>query len=607
MEGTTSFEQMTVPLSRLVHDPANVRKRDDKASIESMKATILASGLAQPLAVRPPVAGDADLGGQLYRVFAGGRRLRAMNELVAEQKLTPDYPVPIIVRDVDDRDANALSLTENLIRSSMSPVDEFRAFQELFEKDMTVPDIALHFGQTERFVRGRLALAGLHPEILAAFEADKLSFAAVTAYTLSANKEEQLAAYNALAWQKNNPFNIKAYLSRETISADSKIAGLIGEERYRAAGGDVVEDLFGEEVRWTSVDVIARLQREMVDEAKAAALADGWSFAETIEEYGGNYWELKTLSKVEMPISAEDEARLSELGEILDAAEGMDEEDPEYEKIAAASAEYDTIEARRYQYTPEQKASAGVVIMLDRGEIRYGVLRPGAKPVTGAGSSAKVERDPLALTAPVLADLSNAVTTTVAEQVKAKPHLALALLAAQLQLTGTGTYGVASPTRLKLERSPGMYSASDKTKDFTTLFKSYATKSPEDLLLAIADRVAGIIDLTDAWFAANAVDPKLADKLRILLLEQFEADPTPHFDAKAFFDGSRKPVIEAAMREMTGHLSAFAKKGDMAREAAEFAKATGWLPKPLRTKNYKLNKPKEEKPAKAKARPKKAA
>lgn len=84
-------EQPKVPFDRLIRDDAaNVRKKHSREAIVEMKASILAHDIIQPIAVRPPVTGDADLGGQLYRIFAGGRRWIALGELVQEGKL-PSY------------------------------------------------------------------------------------------------------------------------------------------------------------------------------------------------------------------------------------------------------------------------------------------------------------------------------------------------------------------------------------------------------------------------------------------------------------------------------------------------------------------------------------
>jgi ParB family transcriptional regulator, chromosome partitioning protein len=113
-------EQPKVPFDRLIRDDAaNVRKKHSREAIVEMKASILAHDIIQPIAVRPPVTGDADLGGQLYRIFAGGRRWIALGELVQEGKLPSDHPVPITIRDTDDATATELSLAENLIREQM--------------------------------------------------------------------------------------------------------------------------------------------------------------------------------------------------------------------------------------------------------------------------------------------------------------------------------------------------------------------------------------------------------------------------------------------------------------------------------------------------------
>lgn len=591
---TQQPQQMSAPLSRLIRDEANVRKKYEADSIASMKASILANGIIQPLAVRPPQAGDVDLGGQLYRVFAGGRRLRALAELVADKEIDPDYPVPIIIREVDDRQAAEMSLTENIIRRQMEPADEFRAFRELANKGMSVAEIALRFGQSERFVKGRLALGNVHPEILAAYEEGDIKLESLMAYTVCPEPAVQIIWFreNRKSWQIDNPHYIRQALrGGDGLKPSSKLAQFIGEEAYLAAGGQVSDDLFGNDTVWTSDEIIETLKAERFEAFKDEMLADGWSFFETMQERGiyGLY-----DSRYEQPVgnelSEEDTARMDEIVALLEAGDVAD--DAEFE---ALEAEYEAFQEKGAVFTPEQKARLGIIFDTDRFEWRAGALPKGAEKKAGSGASsvpAAKPKDPLALTQPLRDLIGDAATTAMRAAAKADPHKTLALIAAMLEQHENRSGS--RPSRLKVERIDMNYGArsANKERSVKAATASYARMSPEELVAAVAGLFASTIDLSEKWltkdFDFGHGDKR--DEARAEHLALFDARPVESFDPDPYFAACTKPMIDAAMREMTGYSAVKPKKADMAREAAEAARRSGWLPDPLRLKGYKIKK-----------------
>src|SRR5690349_20357886 len=79
----TTMHIETLPLSKLVPSPANVRKA--KTDIAGLAANIMAHGLLQTLQVCP--------NGETYEVVAGGRRLAALKLLAKQKKIAADYGV----------------------------------------------------------------------------------------------------------------------------------------------------------------------------------------------------------------------------------------------------------------------------------------------------------------------------------------------------------------------------------------------------------------------------------------------------------------------------------------------------------------------------------
>ena len=117
-----------------------------------------------------------------FRLTAGGRRLRQVHALIEEGKLDADYAVPVLVL-ADKNDAVEISLIENLRRLNMTPAEECRAFQAIIEIEKKTPaDVAKRFGVTERFVQGRLRLAGLADSIFEALADGEITLDVAKAY-----------------------------------------------------------------------------------------------------------------------------------------------------------------------------------------------------------------------------------------------------------------------------------------------------------------------------------------------------------------------------------------------------------------------------------------
>ena len=79
-----------------------------------------------------------------FAVTAGGRRLKALQELAAEGAIAADCEVPCLVEEADA--SIETSLMENMVRAAMHPADEFAAMAALIDSGATVEAIAARFG-----------------------------------------------------------------------------------------------------------------------------------------------------------------------------------------------------------------------------------------------------------------------------------------------------------------------------------------------------------------------------------------------------------------------------------------------------------------------------
>src|SRR5439155_19246197 len=171
----TAASVRNIPLDKLVLSPTNVRKTAPSAAEDAeLKASIRARGLKQNLVVHPSSIDPKDV----HAVVAGGRRLKALQELAAEGVIPADFKVPCLIEEAEQ--ALETSLMENTVRAAMHPADEFVAMAALIDSGAAIEDVATRFGTSERHVRQRLRLGKLAPELLHAFRAGDITLEVVT-------------------------------------------------------------------------------------------------------------------------------------------------------------------------------------------------------------------------------------------------------------------------------------------------------------------------------------------------------------------------------------------------------------------------------------------
>lgn len=140
------------PLSRLFPWADQPRREFEQGPLDELAESIDHKGLMQNLTARPSPDGRLE-------VVIGGRRLRAMNSLVAKGRWQPDHLVAVAIRELNDLEALMLATAENVERRDMSPLEEADAFMRMVELGAAREDIALKFGYSGRVVEQRLTLA----------------------------------------------------------------------------------------------------------------------------------------------------------------------------------------------------------------------------------------------------------------------------------------------------------------------------------------------------------------------------------------------------------------------------------------------------------------
>ncbi len=121
--------------------------------IEELAASIQEVGVLQPLLVRPEGSGN---GTECYEIIAGHRRHRAASMVGLSQ-------VPCIICSVDSAQGFLLSITENLQRDNLHPLDEAWAYDRMIEKGIVHnrAEIARRLGVSRARITQRMQLLHL--------------------------------------------------------------------------------------------------------------------------------------------------------------------------------------------------------------------------------------------------------------------------------------------------------------------------------------------------------------------------------------------------------------------------------------------------------------
>ena len=151
---TNDINATAIALSLIQPSGYNPRKDFDEQSLTELADSIRQHGVLQPVGVRPISGTDR------YEIVFGERRYRA--SLIAGRENIP----ALIYDTLSDNEAEELAITENLQRKDIAPMEEAEAFRSLIESGRyDTQSLAVQVGKSETYIRTRMKLATLIPEI----------------------------------------------------------------------------------------------------------------------------------------------------------------------------------------------------------------------------------------------------------------------------------------------------------------------------------------------------------------------------------------------------------------------------------------------------------
>ncbi len=398
-----------IPFSALMLSQANVRRVKAGVSIDGLASDIERRGLLQSLTVRAQRDDEGNETGR-YEVPAGGRRFRALQQLVKQRRMAKTEPVPCIVRDDDAVSAEEDSLAENVHREPLHPLDQFRAMQKLVEQGSDIETVAATFMVTPAVVKQRLKLADVSPKLHDIYAEDGMTLDQLMAFSVASDHARQEQVWDLL-WTSHNlqPWFIRARLTEDKVRASDKRVRFVTLEAYLAAGGHVLRDLFeSDDGGWLEdVALLDRLETEKFETEVAAIAAEGWKWVEAAVDFPYGYtFGLRPLDGEEPASSEDDETRLEALREEADRLEdqwaGEDEiPDEVAARIQAIDEEIAPLVSKPLIYDASEVAIAGAFVSIDVDgslHVERGFVRPEDEPAHAADeaelAAEEGERDP---------------------------------------------------------------------------------------------------------------------------------------------------------------------------------------------------------------------
>jgi ParB family chromosome partitioning protein len=150
-DGPRGFRR--VPVGALIANRRNPRRDFSGEQLGELADSIREKGVMQPLLVRP--SGKADE----YEIIAGERRWRAAQKAGLHE-------VPVIIREVDDKEALELAIIENVQRVDLNPLEEALGYEQLIEQfSYTQQDLAQVIGKSRSHVANTLRLLKLPEDV----------------------------------------------------------------------------------------------------------------------------------------------------------------------------------------------------------------------------------------------------------------------------------------------------------------------------------------------------------------------------------------------------------------------------------------------------------
>jgi len=269
---TITLNRATLLVASLAISPLNARASRTEVD-DMLTESIRQVGLMHPLVVHSLTKGGK--APARYGVLAGGRRLLSLQAIDAESN--DPLEVEVTIAEGSDEELGAASLAENFQREPMTDIEIYKAVRTArkgTKHKMTDEMWAQAFGVPMARMRRILRLAHIHPAIMDAYEAEKITTQYLQTFGKIENTDEQKQWFDKINrgelqyWQLNAALGFGNHEHSHALK-------VVGVEAYQAAGGRLETDLFADETDARVLDpellqdLVTKKLGEKRDEVKA--------------------------------------------------------------------------------------------------------------------------------------------------------------------------------------------------------------------------------------------------------------------------------------------------------------------------------------------------
>lgn len=150
-----------LPIEKIVPNPNQPRKHFNKDKLDSLAETISSKGIIQPIVVCP--------NGSTYQIIAGERRWRAA-------QLANIHTVPVIIKNISDKEITELALIENIQREELNSIEEATGYTQLINNfGHTHEKISGIVGKSRAYISNLIRLLDLPEEVIDMLKSGQLT------------------------------------------------------------------------------------------------------------------------------------------------------------------------------------------------------------------------------------------------------------------------------------------------------------------------------------------------------------------------------------------------------------------------------------------------
>lgn len=201
LDGDDNIISQTVielPPEQIIPNPFQPRKTFHLESLQELAASIKEFGIIQPLLVRY-------INNQ-YELIAGERRLRA-------SKLANLTCIPVIVKELNDKEMAELAMIENLQREDLHFLEEAEGFQQLISHfGLTQENMAQRVGKNQSTVANKLRLLKLSSKVRSLLREKNLTERHARALLKIEDENQQMEVLSVVVENKMNVRETEEYI-----------------------------------------------------------------------------------------------------------------------------------------------------------------------------------------------------------------------------------------------------------------------------------------------------------------------------------------------------------------------------------------------------------